>query len=97
MIDGQRFLFTERTNSLGQSSIMPYMPLKLNNGSRSIEIMALLDTGAGVNVLPYEIGLQLGAIWEDQILPIELSGNLSRSEARETALPTSHIPHLTKF
>jgi hypothetical protein len=28
--------------------------------------MALLDTGASVNVLPYEVGLQLGAVWENQ-------------------------------
>jgi hypothetical protein len=44
--------------------------------------MALLDTGASVNVLPYEIGLQLGAVWEEQIVPIQLSGNLARMEAR---------------
>ncbi|MEH1937432.1 MAG: hypothetical protein V7L14_27740 [Nostoc sp.] len=32
-----------------------------------IAAIALLDTGASVNVLPYEIGLQLGAIWQEQI------------------------------
>lgn len=65
---------------------MPYLPLKLTNGSHSIEVMALLDTGASVNVLPYEIGLQLGATWEDQTIPIQLSGNLHRSEARGLVL-----------
>lgn len=44
--------------------------------------MGLLDTGASVNVLPYEIGLQLGAFWEEQTVPIQLSGNLARLEAR---------------
>lgn len=44
--------------------------------------MALLDTGASVNVLPYEIGVQLGAIWEEQTVPIQLSGNLAKMEAR---------------
>ena len=48
--------------------------------------MALLDTGATVNVLPYEIGLQLGAVWEEQIVPIQLSGNLARMEARGLVL-----------
>ncbi len=86
MINGQRFLFTERTNSLGQSSIMPYLPLKLTHGSRFIEVMALLDTGASVNVLPYDIGLQLGASWEDRTIPIQLSGNLHRSEAKGLVL-----------
>lgn len=82
MLNGQRFAFTERIDSLGRSSIMPYLPITLSNGSKSIEVMALLDTGASVNVLPYEIGLQLGAIWEKQTVPIQLSGNLARSEAR---------------
>ena len=48
--------------------------------------MALLDTGASVNVLPYEIGLQLGAVWEEQTVPIALSGNLGDSEARGVVL-----------
>ncbi|MEB3308782.1 MAG: hypothetical protein VKJ02_00955 [Snowella sp.] len=66
MLDGHRFSFTERTDSSGRSNIFPYLPLTLTNGKQSIEVMALLDTGASVNVLPYEIGLQLGAIWESQ-------------------------------
>jgi hypothetical protein len=82
MIDGQRYSFTERTDSLGRSVIMPYLPLILTLGSRSVEVMALLDTGASVNVLPYEIGVQLGAVWENQTVSIPLSGNLVRSEAR---------------
>ena len=82
MLNGQRFAFTERIDSLGRSSILPYLPITLSSGSNSLEMMALLDTGASVNVLPYEIGLQLGAIWEQQTVPIQLSGNLARSEAR---------------
>ena len=82
MLNGQRFAFTERIDSLGRSSILPYLPITLSNGSNSVEVMALLDTGASVNVLPYEIGIQLGAIWEEQTVPIQLSGNLASSEAR---------------
>ncbi|MEO1211540.1 MAG: retroviral-like aspartic protease, partial [Cyanobacteria bacterium J06638_20] len=52
----------------------------------SVESMALLDTGASVNVLPYEIGLQLGAVWEEQTVPIQLSGNLAQMEARGLVL-----------
>jgi hypothetical protein len=82
MIDGQRYSFTERTDSLGRSIIMPYLPLILTLGNRSLEVIALLDTGASVNVLPYEIGIQLGAIWENQTVSIPLSGNLARSDSR---------------
>jgi hypothetical protein len=82
MLDGKRYSFTERKDSLDRSIIMPYLPLILSLGNRSIEVMALLDTGANVNVLPYEIGIQLGAIWENQTVSIPLSGNLARSEAK---------------
>lgn len=82
MLNGQRYSFTERTDSLGRSVIMPYIPLTLTLGDRSLEVTALLDTGASVNVLPYEIGLQLEAVWENQTVSIPLSGNLARSDSR---------------
>ncbi|NDJ19770.1 hypothetical protein GS601_21180 [Myxacorys almedinensis A] len=82
MLNGQRYSFTERIDSLGRSMIMPYVPLALTLGDRSLEVTALLDTGASVNVLPYEIGLQLGAVWENQTISIPLSGNLARSDSR---------------
>ncbi|BAY48046.1 hypothetical protein SAMD00079811_56650 [Scytonema sp. HK-05] len=44
--------------------------------------MGLLDTGASVNVLPYDIGLQLGAVWEQQTVSLRLAGNLAPIEAR---------------
>lgn len=86
MLDGRWFSFIERTNSLGLSSTLPYLPITLSYRDRSIEAMALLDTGASVNVLPYEVGLQLGAIWEEQTVSIQLSGNLAQMEARGLVL-----------
>jgi hypothetical protein len=82
MLNGQRYSFTERIDSLGRSVIMPYLPLILTLENRSLEVMALLDTGASVNVLPYEIGVQLGAVWENQTVSIPLSGNLARGDSR---------------
>jgi len=86
MLKGQRFPFIEHTNRAGLSSMMPYLPITLTYRDQSIESMALLDTGASVNVLPYEIGLQLSAVWEEQTVPIQLSGNLARMEARGLVL-----------
>jgi hypothetical protein len=57
--------------------------LQLQN---SVQILGLLDTGAAVNVLPYSIGLQLGADWDQQTTPIQLSGNLASVEARALLL-----------
>ena len=33
-------------------------------------------------VLPYPLGIEMGAVWEEQKVAIELSGNLARYEAR---------------
>jgi hypothetical protein len=58
------------------------MPLILTYRNESREAMGLLDTGADVNVLPYDLGIALGAVWEAQDTIVELSGNLAHYEAR---------------
>ncbi|MHC5728141.1 MAG: hypothetical protein ACYTXY_29245, partial [Nostoc sp.] len=82
MVDKVRFAFTEVNPELGALSTLPYLPLILSYQNRSVSILGLLDTGSSVNVLPYEIGLRLGAIWERQRLSVPLGSNLARFEAR---------------
>jgi hypothetical protein len=45
---------------------LPTIPITLSYTDSSVSANALLDTGSTVNLLPYDIGLQLGAIWEEQ-------------------------------
>ncbi|ELR99007.1 aspartyl protease family protein [Gloeocapsa sp. PCC 73106] len=61
---------------------MPYLPLMLSLDGQRLNTEGLLDTGASVNVLPYELGLQLGLIWENETISVLLAGNLARFEAR---------------
>jgi Aspartyl protease len=61
---------------------LPTIPINLIYGDRSIFADALLDSGASVNVLPYEMGIQLGAVWEQQTIRLPLAGNLAEAEAR---------------
>lgn len=82
MVDKVRFGFTEVNPELGALSTFPYLPLTLTYQNHSLNVSGLLDTGSSVNVLPYEIGLRLGAVWERQTLSVPLGGNLSRFEAR---------------
>lgn len=82
MFNSQRFNFQPKTDLLGVIDYVPYLPLKLTYQNQSLDVMGLLDTGASVNVLPYQIGLKLGAIWEKQTLSIPLAGNLSQQEAK---------------
>lgn len=82
MVNKVRFAFTEVDTTLGSLSTLPYLPLTLTYQSKSLEVSGLLDTGSSVNVLPYEISLALGAVWENQRLSLPLGGNLAKFEAR---------------
>ena len=61
---------------------MPFAPVRLKNKEINVNALALLDTGAMVNVLPYQLGIQLGCDWEKQKVALKLGGNLASSEAR---------------
>jgi hypothetical protein len=72
MFDAQRFSYKIIDSSLGLVDRMPYLPIMLSLNSQSLNAEGLLDTGASVNVLPYELGLQLGLIWENETLSVVL-------------------------
>lgn len=78
--------FRYASSGQGSASLMPWMPISLGLYGRSIEVMGLLDTGAAVNVLPYEFGLELGAVWEAQTTVVPLVGSLGQFEARALLL-----------
>ena len=61
---------------------MPYLPLTLELNGNTKQVFGLLDSGSTVNVLPYNIGLKLGAAWDNQNVNLRLTGNLADFEAR---------------
>jgi hypothetical protein len=77
-----RFPFADANLAQPGRSLMPLMPLVLSKGGRQKEAVGLLDTGAAVNVMPFSLGQQLGFLWDEQKVPVVLSGNLSRQQAR---------------
>ena len=78
--------FTEVDPSLSVLSTLPYLPIVLTYQNQSLRVSGLLDTGSSVNVLPYEMGLRLGTVWERQRLSVPLGGNLSKFEARAVVM-----------
>lgn len=82
MRHSRRYPFTPADSTLGNASLRPLLPLILSFQGRSLETSGFLDTGAAVNVLPYSVGLELGAVWSQQTTPLQLTGNLARYEAR---------------
>ena len=65
----------------GRSKPFPWLPITLSIGKRNISTFGLLDSAATVNVLPFQIGQALGAIWDEQTIEMDLSGNLAHLEA----------------
>ena len=82
MNSAEQFAFKVADSRLGEASYRPMLSLELVYRGRSVIVDGLLDTGAMVNVLPYHLGLALGAVWEQQQTSIQLAGNLARFEAR---------------
>jgi len=78
----ERFAYTNARNSAGESVLLPLLPIALRLGERSVAASGLLDSGATVNVLPFALGLQLGAVWEKQTVSVRLAGNMASHEAR---------------
>ena len=82
MADAARFPFTQMEAPLGEASLLPMLPVTLTYGSNTVRESALLDTGSIINVLPYTVGVELEAQWARQTIPVRLTGNLARLEAR---------------
>jgi hypothetical protein len=81
MSDVLRIEYTTLYDSQGESAQRPLLPGILI-GAHNVAVTALIDSGSDVNVLPYEIGVQLGANWNQQTISVALSGNLARYEAK---------------
>ncbi len=86
----QRFSYTRnRQIPVG----MPLIDIQLSNGSNSIIVSALVDSGAALNILPFDVGIDLGLVWEDQTFSIDLGGVLTGSQAYAVLLE-AHISNM---
>ncbi|WP_446861475.1 hypothetical protein [Phormidesmis sp. 146-20] len=95
MLVGESMRFQYSTTSPDQNEFdsLPRLPLSLRREEQSVETVGLVDSGATVNVLPYELGLQLGEIWDDRRAIIQLAGNLSN----QPAMPCAAIAQIGEF
>jgi len=82
MDDARQFPFKRVDAATGDASLLPMLPLSLAHVGRRVEVEGLMDTGSAVNVLPFEVGVALGADWQRQTTPVRLTGNLAREDAR---------------
>jgi hypothetical protein len=82
----KRFPYVEADPMLGPASALPYAPIALRLSGRSVQVSGLIDSGSTLNVLPFDVGIQLGAVWDEQSVPVRLGGNIVETEARGLVL-----------
>jgi hypothetical protein len=88
-----RFKYSTTSPAQNEFDSLPRLSLSLSREDRVVELMGLVDSGATVNVLPYELGLQLDGVWEDRKAIIQLAGNLGN----QPAMPFSAIAQIGEF
>ena len=78
MADPLYFNYLAVSDTAGKSALRPMLPITLSYRGQAQEVMALVDSGADVNVLPYLLGIDLGLVWTEQSTTVALSGNFSK-------------------
>ncbi|MEM8528019.1 MAG: hypothetical protein AAF806_18105 [Bacteroidota bacterium] len=81
-----KFKYSTLHPKQNQLDSLPRLPFKLSSQINTMEVVDLVDSGATINVLPFDIGISLGAIWDEQKAIIPLAGNLQRSLAQPLLL-----------
>ncbi len=71
-----QFKYTITDPSQDEFDSLPRLPLVLRLNDQSLEVVGLVDSGATVNMLPYDVGIQLGSTWDDRNATIRLAGTL---------------------
>lgn len=94
MLQSLRIPYSGIGNASQAISLMPRLSIRLLLGNQYVDVTGLIDSGASVNVIPYSVGLSLGADWNSQPQLASLGGNLSVTEVRALAVMAYH-PELT--
>lgn len=71
-----KFKYSTLHPKQSQLDSLPRLRLQLSSQTNTIEAIGLVDSGATINVLPFDIEVSLGAVWEEQKAIIPSAGNL---------------------
>jgi hypothetical protein len=88
-----RFQYSISDPAQDEFDSLPRILLTLRYNNQQLDILGLVDSGSTVSVLPHDIGLQLGARWDDRKANLRLAGNLGKSPA----MPLSIMATLGDF
>jgi len=71
----------------------PLVTLSLSHADYEVTVSALVDSGATISILPYDMGCQLGLVWQEHTIPLQLGGSLKGIPA-VAVLVNGHISGL---
>jgi hypothetical protein len=82
MLAAVKFPFVDVHPALGAAGKLPLMPFSIEHQGVHLDIIGLVDSGATINVFPYDVGAKLGADW-NLLTPLpQLAGNLANYLAK---------------
>lgn len=81
-----RFKYSVTDPSRNELDSLPHLTLTLLCNNRQIDVVGLVDSGATIYVLPYEIGVHLKETWDERKANIKLAGNMGRFPAMPLAV-----------
>lgn len=88
-----RFKYSTTSPAQNEFDSLPRLTLSLGRKDRRVEAIGLVDSGATVNVLPYDLGSQLGCVWDNRQAIIQLAGNLGN----QAAIPVTATVYIGEF
>lgn len=81
MNSSREFAYSPDGDAKQPADGLPFVPIILSQAGREVSGLGLIDSGATINVLPFEIGLELDLVWEEQNFPLQLVGALREAPA----------------
>ena len=71
-----RYSYTPVSTGPGFTVQMPFIPVRLTRSGKSVDADGLVDSGAMINVQPFDLGIRLGLDWNAQPHTLSLGGAL---------------------
>ena len=88
-MNSQRFAYTPHAQfPVG----IPLETIQLTHKATTVTVPAVVDSGAALNILPFDIGLSLNLDWDNQTYPLDLGGILTGTLAYAVLLQAEIEP-----
>lgn len=75
MNNAAQFPYVGRGGTGPVSDLTPLLPIRLDRNTVSLDVVALVDSGAAVSVLPWSVGARFGVDWDALSISCPVGGS----------------------